>query len=158
MSRLRASEERQFCPWKNVALQITRISNPMQGMNFQYNTNALPEDFSNAFPGSEFPSTTILTPPSTGRGKKGKSRSKKTVPKPVKPDDQETFSFHTPPESPEDCMEVVCHHGSSEMLSDGDDDLEEFEQDYRYMYHQMERKHIYMYIIPLFTCCTKIMI
>ena len=80
MSRLRASEERQFCPWKNVAIQITKISNPMQGMNFQYGTNALQDDFSNAFPGSDFPSPAVLTPPLTGRGKKGKSRSKKTVP------------------------------------------------------------------------------
>lgn len=123
-----------------MALQITKISNPMQGMNFsdfriKNHTLDFPGDFCNVSPNSDLLSPVSLTPPPTGRGKKGKSRSKKTIPKPAKPENQEAFSFHTPPESPEDCMDIQHHRGNSEtpsMLSDADDDLEDG-QDYRYI-------------------------
>ena len=90
------------------------------------------------------PSTLTLTPPpSTGRGRKGKSHSKRTIPKPSAPPavNPETFGFglHTPPESPEDYLDIRCRRGNSEVetprsLSDLEDDGEEEEemQDYRY--------------------------
>ena len=127
ISRLRASEERQFCPWKNVALQITKISNPIQSQDYRWSCVSQGD-----FPSPAVKLPSVLTPPPTVRGQKGKTRSKRTVPKPDKRENQETFSFHTPPESPEDCSEVTCHHGNSEMMSDADDDVEDEEmQDYR---------------------------
>lgn len=101
-------------------------------MKHSINNHALdfPGDFSDVSPTNLFCHDS-LTPPPTGRGKKGKSRMKKTVPK---HNNQETFSFHTPPESPDDCMNMKDHCGNSEtpcMLSDADDDLEDG-QDYRY--------------------------
>ena len=89
-------------------------------------------------------------PPSTdrNRGRKGKSRSKWTVPKPSSasaldnhPETTLNFGLHTPPESPEDCLDIRCHRGNDVetprgSLSDLDDDAEEEEemQDYRYTY------------------------
>ena len=49
-----------------------------------------------------------------------------------------TFGLHTPPESPEDCLDIHCHRGNDvetpRSLSDLDDDVEEEEEmhDYRY--------------------------
>ena len=139
---MRASEERQFCTFqKLVAIPITRIANPMQAMNFStIMYNMVPgTDFSTAAsPTLLPPSTLTLTPPpSTGRGKKGRARSKRTVPKPTVAtvENPATYSFHTPPESPEDCLDIMnCHHGDDleTPRSDLDDDDEEEMQDYRY--------------------------
>ena len=141
--RLRAAEEHQYCTFQTVAIPITRIANPMQAINFpavMYKNYIPPVDsryFSTgASPIFYPPSTLTLTPPpSTGRGRKGRGRSKLTVPKPTAPDN--SFGLHTPPESPEDCLDIRCRHGDNvetpRSLSDADDDAEEEEmQDYRY--------------------------
>ena len=152
--RLRASEERQCCALQNIAIPITRISNPMQALNFS--TLMYPRGhgdssyFSNGASPSLFPSSSlILTPPSSSdrdRGRKGISRSKRTVPKPpsaLAPDDLPemtlNFGLHTPPESPEDLLDIRCYRGNNVetprgSLSELENDAEEEEemQDYRY--------------------------
>lgn len=143
--RLRAAEEHQYCTFQTVAIPITRIANPMQAINFSammYKNYIPPGDtryFSNgASPVFYPPSTLTLTPPpSISRGRKGRGRSKLTVPKPTAPDN--SFGLHTPPESPEDCLNIRCGRGNDvetpRSLSDADDDAEEEEmQDYRYLF------------------------
>jgi hypothetical protein len=153
--RLRASEEHQYCAFQTVAIPITRITNPMQALNFStlmyknYNSIA-PGDSSSYFtngvsPDLLPPPSLMLTPPltATDRGRKGKSRSKRTIPKPssaLVPDNAEAtlnFDFHTPPKTPEDCLDIRCHRGNDmEMprsLSDLDEEEEEEMQDYRYL-------------------------
>lgn len=108
----------------------------MNFSEFRYKNCTPPKGFSNDSHQSPSLSVhpTILTPPSTERGKKGKTRSKRTLPKPDQPDKSEAFSsFHTPPDSPDDCLNIDRqHHDRSEMMSDGDEDLEDEEmQDYR---------------------------
>ena len=155
--RLRASEEHQYCAFQTVAIPITRITNPVKGLNFStlmYKNyprgHGDSSYFSNGASPSLFPSSSlILTSPSPtdrDRGRKGISRSKRTVPKlpsALAPDDHpETtlnFGLHTPPESPEDCLDIRCHRGNNVetprgSLSELEDDGEEEEemQDYRY--------------------------
>ena len=88
------------------------------------------------------PSGVMVTPPpSTGRGRKGKGRSKLTVPKPTTSATPETFGLHTPPESPEDHLDKhyrrVADDETPRSLSDVDEDAEDEEeeemQDYRYI-------------------------
>ena len=146
--RLRAGEEHQYCAFQTVAIPITRIANPMQAVNYStlIYKNYIPPGGNSYFSSGASPillpppSLTLTPPPSTGRGRKGKSRSKRTVPKPSsRTDNPETFGFHTPPESPEDCLDICCHRGNDvdtpRSLSDLDDDAEEEDeemQDYRY--------------------------
>ena len=105
-------------------------------MNYSDYRFSLLEDFSNcpAVSPPHLPAVTVLTPPSTAeRGKKGRTRSKRTVPKADKPENL-TLSLATPPESPEDCLNKNCHHDNLEMMSDADGDIEleeEEMQDYR---------------------------
>ena len=83
---------------------------------------------------SPLPTFTVLTPPTTGRSKKGRARSKRTKPKADEQNDNLALALQTPPESPEDCLDKNGCGDNFEMMSDVEEDLEDEEmQDYRWV-------------------------